>query len=89
MCVKRTCFRHYAEPLIPKLPGLETFPGEVMHSHNYRAPESFDNKTVVCLGAASSGQDISIDLSTAAKMVGEAAKMMGEAAKMVGEAATK
>ena len=65
-------FRHYAVPLIPKIPGLESFPGEVMHSHNYRTPESFQNKTVLCLGAAASGQDICIDLSAAAKMVGEA-----------------
>ena len=43
-----------------------------MHSHNYRTPEHFQNKTVLCLGAAASGQDICIDLSAAANMVGEA-----------------
>ncbi|KAK7114066.1 hypothetical protein V1264_000192 [Littorina saxatilis] len=63
------CNGHYAVPLIPKVPGLETFSGEIIHSHTYRAPEDFKNQTVLCLGAAASGQDISIDLSSEAKMV--------------------
>lgn len=63
------CNGHYSVPLIPKLPGLETFTGQVMHSHYYRYPEAFKDQTVLCLGAASSGQDISIDLTNSAKMV--------------------
>ena len=40
-----------------------------MHSHNYRTPEDFKSKRVLCLGAAASGQDIAIDLSSKAEMV--------------------
>ena len=41
-----------------------------MHSHDYRHPEHFRGKTVLCLGAAASGMDISIDISAYANQVG-------------------
>lgn len=49
-------------PLIPQLPGLDLFQGTVIHSHDYRYPQRFQNKTVVCLGAGPSGTDIALDL---------------------------
>lgn len=55
---------------MPDTPGLETFPGEMIHSHDYRHPELFRDKTVLCLGAAASGMDISIDISAYANTVG-------------------
>jgi len=54
--------RHYSDPKIPSLPGLEEFPGRVIHSHQYRSPEDFAGKKVVVVGAGSSGVDIGIDL---------------------------
>ncbi|KAK7114068.1 uncharacterized protein [Littorina saxatilis] len=63
------CSGHYSTPLMPTIPGLKTFPGEVMHSHDYRHPEHFEGKTVLCLGAAASGMDISIDMSSYAEKV--------------------
>lgn len=62
-------FRHYEVPLYPKIPGLDDFEGEVIHSHCYRHPEQFTGKRVVCLGAAASGQDIAVDVSSCAKYV--------------------
>jgi cation diffusion facilitator CzcD-associated flavoprotein CzcO len=61
--------RHYAVPLIPKLEGLDSFSGEIMHSHNYRVPEAFKGKRVICLGANASGQDICLDLAPHADTV--------------------
>ena len=61
--------RHYETPLYPKIPGQDEFEGEVIHSHNYRHPEDFAGKRVVCLGAAASGQDIAIDVATCAQFV--------------------
>lgn len=56
-------------PKIPDIPGLGAFEGEVMHSHNYRTPKLFQDKTVLCLGAGPSGQDICVELASAARMV--------------------
>lgn len=60
---------HYSEPRIPEIPGLASFPGMVMHSHNYRHPETFQGMDVVVLGAHSSGQDICLEISKAARKV--------------------
>ena len=62
-------FRHYSVPLIPQIPGMDIFKGQIIHSHNYRAPSPFKNQRVVCLGAASSGIDIAILLSKVANQV--------------------
>lgn len=40
-----------------------------MHSHDYRQPEPFEGKTILCLGAGASGIDIAIDLSSVARKV--------------------
>lgn len=66
------CSGHYSEPRTPlllrsdarvlgpddKLRGADVFPGRLMHSHNYRRPKEFAGKTVMLLGASSSGADI-------------------------------
>ena len=61
--------RHYAEPLVPSLPGQSQFKGLVMHSHDYRHPEVFTDMNVLCLGAGHSGVDISIEIAPFAKQV--------------------
>lgn len=66
---KITLARHFSEPKIPTIPGIETFPGSVMHSHEYRKPDEFAGKRVIVLGAASSGIDIGIELAGKASHV--------------------
>ena len=56
-------FRHHSVPVIPDIPGMSHFPGEVIHSHQYRDPIHFTGKKVIILGARYSGQDISLDLA--------------------------
>ncbi|XP_076295413.1 uncharacterized protein LOC143216343 [Lasioglossum baleicum] len=63
------CNGHYFDPLVPSVPGVETFSGTMMHSHSYRKPEDFAGKTVFVLGAASSGIDIAIELADHASRV--------------------
>jgi len=53
---------------VPSFPG--DFSGEILHSHNYRKPEVFINKTVVVVGAGPSGLDIALDLAGYATKVG-------------------
>lgn len=57
------CSGHYSDPHLPYIPGIEHFKGKVFHSHSYRHPETFANKSVVVLGAGASGVDISIELA--------------------------
>lgn len=57
------CNGHYSDPHLPYIPGIEHFKGKVLHSHSYRHPEPFTNKSVVVLGAKASGVDISIELA--------------------------
>ncbi|KAH0554873.1 flavin-containing monooxygenase FMO GS-OX-like 2 [Cotesia glomerata] len=57
------CNGHYSEPKIPKISGIETFSGNVMHSHDYRSPEKYSGKTVIILGAGPSGIDIGIEIT--------------------------
>jgi len=62
---------HYTQPNVPEppLPGADTFPGTQMHSHNYRRPGPFAGQVVVVVGAQSSGQDISREVSQVAREV--------------------
>lgn len=62
-------FRHYFDPYVPIIPGIDSFPGLILHSHAYRKPDEFFGKKVLVLGAASSGIDIGIDLSNYAACV--------------------
>ncbi|CAK9321633.1 unnamed protein product [Citrullus colocynthis] len=49
--------------------GIDRWPGEQLHSHNYRDPESFRGKVVVLIGYSSSGTDISQELIEVAKEI--------------------
>ena len=59
---------HFFVPCEPVIPGLNSFPGMVMHSHNCRHPKEFQGKLVVILGAASSGQYICLEVAKCADM---------------------
>ncbi|XP_078524904.1 senecionine N-oxygenase-like [Lissotriton helveticus] len=43
--------------------------GLILHSHDYRCPDHFTDKTVVVLGAGPSGIDIALEICTVAKQV--------------------
>jgi hypothetical protein len=60
---------HYSKPRVPEIPGMEGFKGQVMHSHNYRTPDSFAGKRVALFGAAASALDISLELNQVAEQV--------------------
>ncbi|XP_078484088.1 uncharacterized protein LOC100175875 [Ciona intestinalis] len=63
------CNGHYSIPRVPDIEGMSDFPGRLIHSHDYRAPQDFENRTVVILGAKSSGTDIALDLAPHATKV--------------------
>jgi dimethylaniline monooxygenase (N-oxide forming) len=50
----------------PGFPGAESFPGEQIHAHHYRTPESLVGKRVLVLGIGNSACDIAVESSRVA-----------------------
>lgn len=63
----------YNAPNIPNIEGLDKwnqhFPDGVSHSRQYRRPEKFEGKTVLIVGAATSGGEISREINPFATQV--------------------
>ncbi|ANM58707.1 flavin containing monooxygenase FMO GS-OX-like protein [Arabidopsis thaliana] len=63
------CNGHYTEPRHALIPGIDTWPGKQIHSHNYRVPEQVKDQVVVVIGSSVSGVDISRDIANVTKEV--------------------
>ncbi|KAK7076844.1 hypothetical protein SK128_011554 [Halocaridina rubra] len=63
------CNGHYSVPRYPSIKDISAYKGRKVHSHDYREPSPYKDSTVVILGAAASGLDICLELSTTAKKV--------------------
>nr|XP_023891212.1 probable indole-3-pyruvate monooxygenase YUCCA10 isoform X2 [Quercus suber]POE62183.1 putative indole-3-pyruvate monooxygenase yucca10 [Quercus suber] len=50
-------------PYTPEVEGLNTFPGEVLHSTKYKSGKEFKNKNVLVVGSGNSGVEIALDLA--------------------------
>ena len=48
---------HFSVPFIPEYEGMNSFPGRIMHSHDFRDAEEFRGKDVIVLGRGS-GLDV-------------------------------
>ena len=53
-------------PRMPKINGLENFPGRVVHSGTYKDPESFKGMRVLCVGMGETAADITMQISDVA-----------------------
>uniref|UniRef100_A0A8I6X370 indole-3-pyruvate monooxygenase n=1 Tax=Hordeum vulgare subsp. vulgare TaxID=112509 RepID=A0A8I6X370_HORVV len=49
---------------IPMILGLQSFPGDVIHSSNYKSGKSYSRKNVLVVGSGNSGMEIAYDLAT-------------------------
>jgi len=56
------CSGHYSKPFYPDIKDIECFKGEIIHSHLYRDPEKYADKTVVVMGYGPSAMDIVCEL---------------------------
>ncbi|KOC68206.1 Flavin-containing monooxygenase FMO GS-OX-like 1 [Habropoda laboriosa] len=61
------CNGHFSNPNIPEIKGQDIFQGQQLHSHDYRVPEVFSDKTVVIVGAGPSGFDLVLEIVKTAK----------------------
>ena len=51
---------HFSVPFIPEYKGMDSFPGRIMHSHDFRDAEEFRNRNVIVLGSSYSAEDIAL-----------------------------
>lgn len=51
-----------AEPIIPRLPAIEAFKGEVLHSADYTQAAPFAGRSVLIVGMGNTGDAIALDL---------------------------
>jgi len=51
---------HFSVPNIPSFPGIDKFPGRVLHSHSFRNASQFKDKNVLVVGSSLSAEDIGI-----------------------------
>jgi trimethylamine monooxygenase len=49
---------HFSTPNTPDFPGLEKFPGRVLHAHDFRDAAEFAGKRILCVGSSYSAEDI-------------------------------
>lgn len=49
-------------PMIPQLPGLDTFKGDVVHSEGFDSGAPYQGKKALIIGTGSSANDIALDL---------------------------
>ena len=54
---------HFSVPHVPDFPGLNKFPGRVMHSHNFRDAREFEGKRLLLIGASYSAEDVALQLA--------------------------
>ncbi|KAF4380942.1 hypothetical protein F8388_011864 [Cannabis sativa] len=52
-----------AEPYVPEVKGLRSFPGKILHSTGYKSGKEFREKKVLVVGSGNSGMEISLDLA--------------------------
>lgn len=51
---------HFSTPHKPEYPGFDTFPGRIMHSHDFRDARELAGKDVLVLGSSYSAEDIAL-----------------------------
>ena len=51
---------HFSVPYTPEYEGLSSFPGRILHAHDYRNAEEFKGKDVIVLGSSFSAEDIAL-----------------------------
>ncbi|XP_050226427.1 flavin-containing monooxygenase FMO GS-OX-like 3 isoform X2 [Mercurialis annua] len=72
------CNGHYFEPRIADIPGMNSWPGKQMHSHNYRVPEPFQDQVVIFIGHSISSKEISKEVAGVAKEVHIASRSVAD-----------
>ena len=49
---------HFSTPNVPEFPGFDTFPGRILHAHDFRDALEFRDKDILIIGTSYSAEDI-------------------------------
>lgn len=49
---------HFSTPNVPHFSGIDTFPGRVLHAHDFRDAREFEGKRVLLIGSSYSAEDV-------------------------------
>ena len=52
------CSGHFSTPNVPHFDGFDTFPGRVLHAHDFRDAVEFKDKEILIIGTSYSAEDI-------------------------------
>ena len=52
------CSGHFSTPNVPHFDGFDTFPGRVLHAHDFRDAVEFKDKDILIIGTSYSAEDI-------------------------------
>ena len=51
---------HFSVPNVPSFPGIDQFPGRIMHSHDFRNAKQFKGQTLLVVGSSYSAEDLAM-----------------------------
>ena len=51
---------HFSTPNMPYFKGIENFPGNVMHAHDFRGADQFKDRKLLLIGSSYSAEDIGV-----------------------------
>ena len=51
---------HFSTPNVPEYPGFESFPGRILHSHDFRDAAEFAGRRLLVLGSSYSAEDVAL-----------------------------
>lgn len=63
------CAGHLSQPNIPNGVGMNSFRGDIIHTHSIKTFQDFSGKTVCVVGTGSSALDAAVEISHVAKQV--------------------
>lgn len=63
------CIGHLSIPNVPTFPNMESFKGDIIHTHSLKKFHQFNNKTVCVVGTGSSALDSAVEISHLANQV--------------------
>ena len=58
----------FANPHLPRLPGMETFTGTLLHVSDYRSPKQFGGERIVVVGGGNSAVQVGYELGRTAQV---------------------